>query len=190
MLTARVERFEPAIATFGALRQDDINLALAMVRALPARLLIRIKYADDPGPINDLEGELLNAIERGLLQEVVSNIAAPKRWRIPRPGFLRDLCRLALYEAISPPLCAECKGRGHILPSKKKRLKQSSAVRDCDRCAATGKGNMKETDRCRILDINPDTWCKHWKEKYSAIRALIDRYEAIGLNGMAKRLRA
>lgn len=188
MLTAHIAKIEPAITAFNTLRATDVAMANAMINCVPARLLNRVKYCEDLERSDDLESAVLGAIERGALTLVVDKIAAPQRWKIPRPGFIRDMCRLALYETISPPLCPTCRGRSFILPSKKLGRKQDGARRDCDRCKATGKGSLRSWQRSELLRVEQDAWARSWKDRYSAILKLFSHYEGVGLGGLAKRL--
>lgn len=183
MLVAKVERYEPTSSpTFGALRREDINLALALVSSLPARLLVRIKYADECSNINTLEEAICCQIERGLLSHV-EQFAAPQRWKTPRPYFLRDMCRLAICETVSPKLCWQCNGHEGWYNREGKWL-------PCERCAASGLGSYSHRKRAQIMGVHEAAWKISWAERYHEIQNVLDRIESLGLSGMAKRLSA
>lgn len=181
MLCAKIAHIEPVIPAFGTMCRYDVVHAMALVKSLPAQLLLRIKYAEEDQYSNEFEHELLSAIERGALAHVV-DFAAPQRWKIPRPGFLRDMCRLALVEFLSPKLCWRCEGRGGWL--NRKGLKVV-----CPKCAGSGEGRHSDRSRAKILGIHEASWRQSWRDRYREIQTLIDRFEEIGLGGVTKRLR-
>ncbi len=180
MLCAKTAHLEPVISTFGALCRDDVSMALALVKNLPATMLVRIKYADDVSNVATFEDELVASIERGMLRHV-EQFGAPQRWRAPRPGFLRDMCRLALAECLSPNLCWNCGGRmGALVPPGK--------WVECIECAGTGHKRLQDAKRIELLGVNMYIWRKTWKVRYRVIQGQLDKYEDVALGGMAKRL--
>lgn len=191
MLTARVHSWEPAIGEFDRLRREDVALALSLVAVIPARLIARIKYADQTRYVGKFEDELISAIERGALMDVVSDVVMPQEWRYPRKDFLRDLCRLALAETLSPKLCGRCRGHGFVM-ARKGRESGEYLRRSCERCNGSGKrlgdGRYEEKERAKLMGVNPDAWCHTWRDRYKAILIKIESYEAIALEGVNKRL--
>lgn len=190
MLTARVHSWEPAIREFDRITREDVSLALSLVSIMPARLLARIKYADQTEYVGTFENELLSAIERGALMTMLDNVVLkdPARWRYPRSDFLRDLCRMALAETLSPKLCRRCHGRGFFLAPKSPL---EYIRRNCDRCGGSGKrlgsGQYEEVERANLMDVSASAWCHTWRDRYRAILSKIELYEAEALGGMAKR---
>lgn len=184
-LTADVQGWDRAVMDFEALRRDDVILALAMVKSVPAQLVARIKYADQTEHTGSLENELLSAIERGALGKVVDNLLVGKnqQWKLPRAEFIRDMCRLAIAEMISPRLCPNCCGRGVIGGTRR-----NHKLRDCDRCQKSGRVSYKHSDRASVMGVSRQAWDQSWKERYQAIQCLIDRYDSIATGGVAKRL--
>ena len=184
LLTADTEHIEPGVAAFNRLRREDVTLALAWVHNVPARLLARVKYADQQTYKGDLETLFVCAVEHGALNRVC-DIAAPSRWRIPRADFIRDMCRLAIFEHIEPTasLCWRCHGRGAV----SKRGKRALQI-DCPVCKGDGKGRMKDHWRARMLRIGTEDYRRTWGERYTAIQALLTRYDGIATGGVAKRL--
>lgn len=191
MLTAKVHSWEPSIREFGRLQREDVTLALAFVNVLPARLLARIKFADEIQYVGTFEDELLSAIERGALMEIVENVVMidPARWRYPRRDFLRDMCRMAIAETLAPKLCRRCKGHCFFVS---KKPTGEFIRRACERCGGTGKrlgdGRYEERERAMLMGINPDAWSHTWRDRYRAILTKIDQYEAIALGSIKKRL--
>lgn len=183
-LTANVEHLEPSIAEFNCITQEDVALALSMVKLLPARLLARIKYADQTCYTDNLEKEFIYVIERGALS-MVCEIASPQRWKIPRKGFLKDMIRLAIIEEISPKarLCWRCKGRGTLF----KRGRRALSI-NCPMCEGRGTGRLKDYQRARLLGISPEAFTRSWHDRYSAIQSLFARYDGSVTAGVAKRL--
>ena len=100
-----------------------VNLTGADVAAILSKLspeasqYVRLKYC---GETNQRE-ELALAMRRK-----VAMWKGLENWQIPRPGFLLDLCSMALLEASQPLICPSCKGRkGGILDRKSTRLNSS-----------------------------------------------------------------
>lgn len=182
MLCAKVKRFEPAITQFDSLQRYDVVHAMALVKNLPARMLIRIKYADEVSNIDTLENEFAAAVERGLLRHV-EQFAAPERWKIPRKGFLRDMCRLSLVETIIPNVCWNCVGT-------KGSPDTGGKWTPCGVCGETGFKRPSESKRARIMGVSKSGWVHSWSPRYRVLLDCWDKYEAIGLNGVAKRLSA
>ena len=180
LLTARVASWEPAIGAFNAIRVSDIAQALGMVKNTSARLLMRVKYSDGQDSLPELESRFLDALERGMLGHIVE-LAAPQRWKIPRPGFLRDLGRLALAEHIAPKLCPRCGGRQTIM---RRRL-----VQTCPRCEGKGTINITDQERARLMGVSRDAWRHSWRERYRAIAGILDHYDDLGKRAVAYRLR-
>jgi hypothetical protein len=180
LLTAGVAKWEPAIGTFNALRASDIAQALALVKNTHARLLMRIKYAGEDRT-DDFETQFLSALERGMLGHIVE-LAAPKRWKVPRENFLRDLGRLALAEHIAPKLCPKCQGRGAVM--LRRQLKKV-----CDRCNGGGRVTISDAERARLLGVSKEAWHQSWRERYRAVAGVLDYFDDIGRRAVAFRLR-
>jgi hypothetical protein len=191
MLTAKVHSWEPSIREFDRLQREDVVLALAFVKVAPARLLARIKYADEIKYVGDFENELLSAIERGALMDVIENVVMidPARWRYPRRDFLRDMCRMAIAETLSPKLCRRCAGHGFFVARKPEN---QFIRRACERCGGTGKrlgdGRYEEKERAELMNVTPDAWRMTWQQRYRAILSKIEAYEELALGGIKKRL--
>lgn len=181
MLTAKVQPWEPALADFQRLTREDVALALSFVRSVPARLLVRIKYADQAMYVGEFEDRLVSAIERGCLWHAVE-LATARRWKVPRKDFLRDMCRLAIIEHISPRQCPACGGRGFRV-TRKGKLRVN-----CTRCEGRQHVPLPEWERATLLRIEPDAWAHSWRDRYRAIQGVLDHYEALALGAMAKRV--
>lgn len=178
LLCAKTHAWEPAIRTFNVLCANDISLALGLVQSIPARMLIRIKYADQTCYTGTFENELVSAIERATLFSV-EHIA--KKWKVPRKDFIRDMCRLALIEHLSPHVCQRCNGQTGAVT-------KTGQWEACTKCAGTGRFRLSGRRRARMLRIDEKAYRQSWKDRYTAIQELLDRYEEIGLGGVAKRL--
>lgn len=189
MLCARVEKYEPSIATFGALRREDVNLALALVHNLPGRLLVRIKYNDDGASTDILLNQFIGQVERGLLQHIVE-FAAPERWKVPRKDFLRDMCRLSLVESISPNLCWVCQGVRDSMTWKSGSYDVDGKWNTCPECNGAGHRRPSEAKRAHILGVKVSAWKMSWSRRYQILLDEWGKAEAIVLGGMAKRLSA
>lgn len=182
-LTADVSSWNEAIIEFEALKREDIVLALAMVKSVPAQLVARIKHADETKYSGLLVDELLSAIERGALVKVVTNVIMPQQWKYPAPDFLRNMCRLAIAEMISPRMCPTCCGRRTIGGTRR-----NHKVRDCNRCNKTGRVAYKESDRAAVMGLTRHAWGMTWKDRYQSIQCLLDHYDSVACGGIAKRL--
>lgn len=182
MLCAKTQKYEPAIATFGALQRYDLVHALALVKSLPAQMLVRIKYTGDVSHGASFIDELVSAIERGMLGHT-AEFASPQKWKVPRKDFLRDMCRLALVECLSPHLCWYCEGHAGSLDVE-------GRYHVCEECGGSGVKRPTERKRARMLGVEESAWKHSWSERYKLIQGVIDRFEEIGLGGAAKRLSA
>ena len=201
LLTAKSGGFEVSIRGFNSLTRSDVILALSLVTHKGARLLARIKYADQRDYLPDMETYLVEAIERGALERVVDGVARA-RWRLPRPGFITNMCRMALVEIIHPHICFECLGRGFQFPVeqveqpasvKRKRKRGSRLVNknlvvECKICNGTGRKRILDQERAKLMGVNADAWAHTWRDRYRGILTLLDQYDGIVTSGVAKRI--
>ena len=181
LLLARTASWEQSASAFNALRQSDVAQAMAMVKNIYARLLLRIKYADEQRFLPELERNFLDALERGLFGHAVE-LAAPAKWKIPRKDFLRDMCRLALAECISPYQCPRCGGRGTVMMRR-------VLAKICPRCEGARQIGISDVQRARLMRVSDSAWRHNWRDRYLAILEMVQSFEAIGKQVIAKRLR-
>lgn len=128
----------------------DIAAALAGLDRMP--------YLLGLAAINHQQ-EVVPELERLLWQEL-AGVAATNRWLIsvgiPRT---RYLAQMALYEAINPPRCRACKGKGHVYPP-------NSAVVECVACEGTGNGVISVYVRAKWMKVRKETWNNVWRDRY------------------------
>lgn len=185
-LNARVQHWGvPTDGSFGALCANDFAAALGMIKVIPPAVwLLRIKYAGQIQWRESFEAQIVAEIERGALGQVAKLPTPADRWIFPRKDFLRDMCRLALFEcAIDTNRCQRCKGRGQF-----KRRKGGANV-NCERCGGTGVGKRRDDWRARVLGIDVQEFMDHWKDRYEAVKKLLAYYEELALRATVKRLR-
>ena len=149
-------------------------LALSLVTHKGARLLARIKYADQRDICRTWKRT--GGGESGALERVVDGVCA--RWRLPRPGF-DNMCRMALVEIIHPHICFECLGRGFQFPveqveqpasvkRKRKRgcrLVNKNLVVECKICNGTGRKRILDQERAKLMGVNADAWAHTWRDR-------------------------
>lgn len=70
---------------------------------------------------------------------------------IAYPGMLRALCAAVLSQAIDPPLCRRCRGRGVI-------FHRGGRVTDCDLCGGSGKGVSGGDPLRQLLGLSTAHW--------------------------------
>lgn len=172
LLTTKVQSFENSASSFSKLTPQDIAHAIAKIHSPPARLYLRVKYADQIQFANELGIELLAACG--------SQIDEIGKWKIPRPGFLGDLCSLALFESINPHVCPWCQGRGEALID--------SRVIVCDGCSGTGRRQMQDKDRAGKMNLSKSSWSELWSDRYKEIQRIIDIWEDLAAGALRKRL--
>ena len=109
-----------------------------------------------------------------------------RRWRIPRKSFIEDLCQLAILEAKAPHLCHTCDGRGTVILWSEET--QAFKREDCKVCAGSchGPSPFRDADRAEFLRVSPDAYCHSWRDRYEAILALVDKYDAIAQGALKK----
>lgn len=93
-----------------------------------------------------------------------------ERWRIPRPNFILDMCKLALNEAVSPNKCPYCKGQ--------KYKKIDSRFPPCSKCSGSGIRRILADDRAEYMGIERSAWGHTWKGRHRRILAMPDGWES------------
>lgn len=173
LLTCRVQRFHLAPGGIPNLTAEDIAHALGTIKNENARLYVRVKFAGQ----TRFADALACAIRRHIMLRKMDN-----GWRLPRPGFLFDLATLMLIEAIDPLICTTCEGTAQ-------RATTTGSVLVCEACNGAGQRRFTESDRIKMLGINKSSWYDPWSGRYrDAQIEIIDKWEDIALNAMAKRL--
>ena len=173
-LTAKTQRFQVSPGGIPTLTPEDIAHALGLIKIPEAALYARVKYAGDPG----LE-KLALAIRRWALLR-----KANAAWRIPRKDFLLDIARLVVWEDIDPHTCTTCFGRAEVRP-------KSGPVILCNACRGTGRQQIRDCDRARLVGLSRSSWSDPWADRCREIQiGTVDLWKSIFLSSVGKRLRA
>lgn len=161
-LNSKNQYLEGAMSSkdFGALSQQDYALAMALVKLPGARLLGRVKYAEQ------------NEFYKGLVREVFFHIkptAHKRRWKLTRAELYR-LCETAVYEHIHPRKCRKCRGRGW-------RPKGKLHVH-CERCDGYGVVSRSQQSRSKRARIGWWRWHSYVNTWYCKdVLSVLDHYE-------------
>ena len=152
LLTDKVQQF----FTLGGdpfYTSDEVAYILSHVKNPNARLFARVKYA----------GQLIFSEElaRSTRMEVLKtdNI---RKWQAPRPDWILDMARLAIYEDVDPFRCPVCKGI-------ETRLIEGKII-NCEACKGTGGAYFTDADRARILKLDRSNWSRIWRFRYDFMR--------------------
>ena len=174
LLTARVQRFHLAPGGIPNLTAEDMAHALGLVKNENARLYARVKFTGE----TESADSLACAIRRYIMICKLDN-----GWRIPRLGFLLDLSRLMVIEAIDPMTCTWCDGT-------EKDMTETGSVIVCDACHGTGKRRITDADRARLVGISKSSWSDPWGDRYRDTQIeTVEKWEDIAVNALKKRLR-
>src|SRR3990167_6653011 len=117
------------------------------------RLYARVKYAQQTGFSEELAHCM--RIEASTLPYIGG-------WRVPRPDWLLDLSRLALYEDIDPQVCTICKGVGQVV------IKSKIVV--CGGCGGSQRASLRDSDRSRLMGIDRSGWSRVWRDRYNDLK--------------------
>lgn len=192
MINGNVQKYVKGIGG-PVLTPEDVALALSLVKNKGARLLGRVKYAQQ----EQYRGDLIFH----LFVEVIT-LAGRERWRIPKvteSDELYNICRLAIMEATEPRICRDCGGRGFemVIPGiarrKRGRPKQGEVKPlrvECSRCEGKGLLAWRNFTRVRHSGVKRWRWEKVWAKRYrEQILTIVDRYEWLFWRGMRYKLR-
>jgi len=108
--------------------------------------------------------EMRDKAEKALWLRVV-DLAAKQRWSIDRPGILRLMAKMAVYEVVRPPKCWRCNGRGSIRSG-------GTLVAECGECLGTGRGSLGVRELADAADMPKSTWHRVWHSRYLKVAAL------------------
>jgi hypothetical protein len=160
LLTSKVQQFAVADGGIPAYTASDVAYILAHVDDPMARLYARIKFAGE----KQHSEELAESMRISLLY-----LDGIGKWRVPRPDWILEMCRLALWEDIDPHVCGTCQGRGSALIEHK--------LVTCQPCGGSGKVSLRDTDRSRMLNISKSSWSEPWRSRYRRIQShTLDRW--------------
>lgn len=174
LLTCRVQRFHLAPGGIPNLTAEDIAHALGTIKNENARLYVHVKFAGQ----TELSDDLACAIRRHVMLYMLD------KWRvrrIPRPGFLLDLARLAVMEATDPLTCTTCGG----VPTRTTVSGKMVTCADCN----NGRRKINAVDRALFVGISESSWSDLWSDRYRDMQIeTVDKWEDIALGALAKRL--
>lgn len=140
----------------GEISAEDMAMALSRV-SIEASQYCRYKYLG--------EGKWADNLTLAM-RRVALGWDDVGKWRVPRKGFVLDLCRLALLEDTDAHICLTCLGTG----GKKIEGKHY----ECIPCHGTGKDTMRDADRARAVGVLRESWRATWRVRYVRIQAIVD----------------
>lgn len=159
------------------------------------RLWLRVIYGKQDGPgITKIWREEL---ERLLLMAVV-DMAAPERWQIDRPHFLREMVKIAMDEVESPSICKRCNGQKTTILTQNeadsKNQGQNNVIwlagqsSDCPVCGGNGHKHRGNRYLAFKLGIG-ETWFRtNWRDRYNSILEVVRGCDGSAKSYLAKRL--
>lgn len=173
LLTVRIQRFQLAPGGIPNITAQDVAQALGMIHNDEARIYARVKYA---GQLEYAEGLAL-AIRRHIMTRKLDS-----GWRIPHPNFLLDMSFMMLAEAVDPHTCTWCDGRAEVRP-------ETGPVIQCGACNGSGRREIRDGDRARLMGISKSSWSDPWGERYRETQIeTVDKWEDICGSALKKRL--
>jgi hypothetical protein len=184
-LNAKVQTFERGLIGV-EYTLEDISHAIGLLSSEGAQLIGRVKYAHQ----EEYRASLINNLMLAVLAE-----GPRKGWSPPGGIDLLKVCSLAVFEAVSPPLCPDCHGHGwHFdkLPGPGRPPANSPPPKrlDCKRCDAWGYLRPSLYWRWRRARIGRKRFIKSWLPHYDrVIMPILDRYESDFWAGMRRCLR-
>lgn len=136
--------------------------------------LLRAKYIGDETVIPELVAVTVSRASKWFTILDVKDL----KTEIQEP--IRYLSQAGIFQAIHPPRCRVCLGRGIVYP-------RASAVRDCTACGATGRGKMGGEAVRRALGLSRGMWKRH-EQKYHQIESLLGGWLAFGVGHVKRQL--
>lgn len=179
-LAAKPQHFAQAPGGVVYLDQIDLAHVLGKIKHPYAALYARVKYAD--------QMIFMEELALGLRYTINTKLAI-NEWRIPknkddypRKEFILDLCRLALYESISPGVCVYCGGWAS-------EIDDSGQINNCRVCNGTGKQKVLEIDRANAMQISKQSWGTPWGPRYREILEIPGNWDDLIVGAVHKRLK-
>ncbi len=171
LLAAKCQHFAAAPGGIPGLTPEDLAHALGTMHEEGLRLFARVKYVGEAEWIDDLVGVLFRKVT------ITLDIGT---WRVPRRDFIRDMCRLAIIEAIDPQTCLFCGGTAIAIESNK--------VVPCKHCHE-GKRRVRDMDRAHAMGCIKSSWSQHWSDRYEEVRLIVDCWDDRLEGALRKRLK-
>ena len=174
LLKAGVEtqKIERGALGMGDITEQDVLTALGMIKHSHASLLLRVKYLEQ----HAFAWKLFYAF----FMHVHCKMSVPGKWSDEphyRHHLVWDMCKIALDDYCTPPLCPTCNG------IKSKAI--GALVVDCPDCGASGLRSRQ--DQAWRLHLTERAW-ETWGERYKSMLIVLDRWESIGLGAISQRL--
>lgn len=153
LLNQKIQHFALAPGGIPYFTPEDIAGIVSKLANPNTRLYARIKYAQQTG----FAEELAHCMR--IEARTLSGIGG---WRVPRPDWLLDLSRLAIYEDVDPQICTICKGASQRLINSK--------IVVCSGCNGSQRATLQDTDRARYMGLDYSNWHKKWKNRYHDLK--------------------
>lgn len=101
-------------------------------------------------------------------------------WPFGEPGHVERLCTYAVAECLDPNRCRKCEGVGSVLVDVK---------RECPTCQGTGVRYWGDRRLAGMFRCGVPTFRNLWKPRIMDARAVLQRWEEVGLDGLERGLR-
>lgn len=153
--TKDLSRVEPG---FESLKSIDVAHGLTFIRHRGARLLARVKYADQ----KSFETSLINELTKQL-----HKVAKRNKWKMRKAEFLESISKISVVVYCHHPKCKLCRGVGSRIVEDKKIV--------CPRCNGSTWERINSAELSRALEIDEHAYRATWRNRFSAaISALSD----------------
>ena len=153
LLNQKIQHFALAPGGIPYFTPEDIAGMVSKLANPNIRLYARVKYAQQTG----FSEELAHC-----MRIEASTLSGIGGWRVPRPDWLLDLSRLALYEDIDPQTCPICLGVAQALVNSK--------IVVCQACGGSQRSSLSDSDRSRLMGIDRSGWSRLWRDRYNDLK--------------------
>lgn len=169
-LNAKGQNLSFLPAGFDSLDQEDICHAVSMVQSTGARLLGRVRYADQPVFLDELQHQLMLELKRYALREKWKNITP----MVTMVRIIPDMyCKV--------PRCRKCKGIGQRM--------WGNRLVTCRVCRGHGWEFIPQSDIAEKLKVSESEYTRTWRKRVGLAFDILARWDQILCDEFAKAIR-
>lgn len=168
-LNPKAQGLEQGPPTFGAISQIDIAHAIAHVPDEGARLLVRVRYAEQP----EFRQELILHVTERLIRR-----ASQQKWRNRKP--LPQLAAVAVDTFTRPRRCSACRGIGERMWGHRKIV--------CQQCGGSTWNPYRPSELARAMGVSWHAWENTWAERLGIALDVLGSMDHMALNGLHRAL--